>query len=297
MKYGYANLLSEAIDAALLTHEDCRAFQIVCPICREPVFKVERARPESLHYLSHYAAAAAYSAECELRVGKFDPREVEAQNALSRGQKIALFLKVFREAVLRYEMRCPREKSDTLLRLLERSKPLEFLRGQMLQWGERFGSEDWIFLEGAEHYVKEDVGIEHPMWKTGLAIQTQQRIALDMWRTLWTPPARENACFLWNFGYAMVMSRLQISLDRGLLDAPSRLLRRYVEKLVQSSRRGGMQLLAEMGATPAPQPFAEPGSNYFIKLQAEVTHEMIGCLLRLPYLEILRENQQQSERS
>lgn len=54
MKLGYSNLLSELIRAELIDYKDSEKFQIVCPCCKEPVFKVIRSNESiPIHYLSH----------------------------------------------------------------------------------------------------------------------------------------------------------------------------------------------------------------------------------------------------
>lgn len=285
MRYGHSLLLSETIDAARLAYPDCAAMQIVCPICREPVFKAVRERPTETHYLAHYAAAAAYAAECEMRVGRLDPREIEQQNIVSRGQKLRIFLRVLQQAIKRrdYGKNDPR-KVDTILRLLGRSKPISVLYLECVK--DRLAAiDEAMFQETAEHYVNHDM---HPGWRTGFALATQRRIAWDVWRTLQTPPEETNRRFLWLHGYAFLLARMQNALDHGVIDEPLKVLRNYAERLIQAGRARGMDLLAEMGQAAAPQGFAEPGSTYLRKLLAEITHETIGCLVRLDYFDILR---------
>jgi hypothetical protein len=296
MKYGHSILLSETIEAVRLEYPDCRAFQVVCPMCREPIFKGVREQPAVVHYLSHYGAASAYAAECELRVGRFDAGEIERQNLSSRGQRLELFLRVLRDMIKRFEYRNAREKTETLFRMLERSKPIGFLRDVFVENVAKNApgaslTDRAVFTETADYYINEDAGSHHAMWRTGFGLQTQKRIAYDLWCSLCTPACKPNLLFLFNHGYATLLGRLQASLDQGWIDEPSRQLRRYAEKLVQSSRTGGIALIVEMGNRPTPTPFAIPGSNYLNKLISEVNHEMIGCLLRLPYFEVLKEHQ------
>jgi hypothetical protein len=44
MKIALCLLLAEYVDAAEVEHADTAEFQIVCPCCRESVFKVTRMR-------------------------------------------------------------------------------------------------------------------------------------------------------------------------------------------------------------------------------------------------------------
>lgn len=285
MRYGYSLLLSEIVEAGGLGYEDCRSFQIVCPICREPVLKAVR---DETHYLAHYPAGDAYAAECELRVSRFDSLEIEKQNLSSRGQKLGLFLRVLRDAVVSRDFGNQRDKAAKLFRMLERSKPLAVLYKQFVIPASHL--DEKTFQNAAEFYINKDVGSDHEMFRTGFALSTQRRIAYDVWRTLMTAPEEPNRRFLFHNGYAMVLWRMQLLLDQGATE-PVRRLRNYAERLLELNRDGGLALLAEMARTPAPPPFAEPGSTYLIKLLGETTHEIIGSLLRIDYLDILRRHQ------
>lgn len=101
MKTGFSIILGEYIDASALTHRDCEPFQIVCPECREPMFKVERPQEtESTQYLSHYKLKTPF-ADCELRVEGASRSDREAYNAFSRNQTLEHFLGVFRSLLER----------------------------------------------------------------------------------------------------------------------------------------------------------------------------------------------------
>ncbi len=69
MKTGFSLLLQEYVNPVELDYEDCRTFQIVCPACKEPVFKVSRATAgNKADYLSHYRKDETLNEQCELRV-------------------------------------------------------------------------------------------------------------------------------------------------------------------------------------------------------------------------------------
>lgn len=293
MKFGRSILLSELIEAARIEYADCRAFQIVCPICREPVFKAVREHEanadQTRHYLSHYKAASAYSAECELRVGQFDAAQVEKENRPSRGQKLELFLRLLRDAVIRYEYKSPEPKVKTLFCVIERSKPLRELR----EWSVRTTEQEEFgapYFETAAQGFIEDVGAEHTMWKTGLGVETRQRIALEIWLALRTPAWRENMQFLWVHGYASLLGRLGAAQAAGTLNESDKRLRYYAESLIFIGARRGAELLEEMNRISTTEQADVLGATYLSRLVADVQHEMSGCLLRLPYLQILADN-------
>lgn len=282
VRYGQSLLLSETLEAAHLEYQDCAALQIVCPACREPVFKAVREIPAVTHYLAHYGAAGAYAADCEMRVGRFDPRAIELQNIISRGQKLQIFLRVLREAIER-EYTGNVSNVSSLFRMLNRSKPIAFLYRAFSTYANEIT--EAMFQAQVEFFIKNGLT---PAWRTGFAIATQRRIAWDIWRTLQTPPEEPNRRFCWLHGYALLLNTLQKSLDHGVIDEPSKVLRNYAESLVRIGRDRGMALIKEMQGIAAPQPFSEPGSSYTGKLASEVTYWMMVGLVQLDYFDILR---------
>ena len=52
-----------------------------------------------------------------------------------------------------------------------------------------------------------------------------------------------------------------------------------------------MGILAQMGTTPVGPPFAIAGSDLLSKTASEITHEMIGTLIALPFFEQIKNAQ------
>lgn len=291
MKTGYANLLGEYIDAAHIDYADCKSFQIVCPNCKEPIFKVQRVGELALHYLSHYAAAKAFATDCELRVGGLEQRQLEQHNHASREQRLKLFLGVLRHTVTAQFYRAGKDKVPVMQRLLNRSKAVTWLREgafqNMAQHGSQFLDD---FEECAKAYIDEGIGENDPVWNTGFAMSVQVRIAKDMMASLMTGAGRENFYWLWNHAYVFLESRLEGMRLAGTQTPRFALIEQHLARLPQCSRTEGMQRLAEMANTPMyPPEVAEPGFKMLLKVMAEIQHEMVGCLIRLPYFELLRE--------
>jgi len=59
--------------------------------------------------------------------------------------------------------------------------------------------------------------------------------------------------------------------------------------LIRSGKKSGMQLIADMSAIPIYPPYVQQPATYVLKVAAEIGHEMVGTLLRLPYFELLKE--------
>lgn len=101
MKDAYSNLLGEYVQAHQVDHVDIDGFQIVCPCCREDIFKVVRETEDKVStFFSHYRASVAFSvAECERRVGSLTASEKAEASNLSRARTVAMLRSVIRDAV------------------------------------------------------------------------------------------------------------------------------------------------------------------------------------------------------
>ena len=104
MKTAYSLFLHEYIDPASIEYEDCKSFQIVCAVCKEPVFKVSRNYlGKETHYFSHYKKDETLNSQCELRVSRITHNKIDEVRKESRNQKLSLFIKVFQDMVLQKE--------------------------------------------------------------------------------------------------------------------------------------------------------------------------------------------------
>jgi hypothetical protein len=143
MNDAYSIFLSSYYKAQEIDYENIAQLQMVCPCCREPVFKVARqSETGSIAYFSHHKVQAAISAECERRVAGLSVEQKEAVNAASRGQSLALFRSVVTGALKKipiheriYEpssggpSRKWAQKVAVLLRVLVRENDLENVVG------------------------------------------------------------------------------------------------------------------------------------------------------------------------
>ncbi len=138
MKTGYSLLLGEYIDAEKVNYLDCKLFQIVCPNCKEPIFKVDRELVSTpVEYLSHYNRDKGYVAECELRVNSLSREEIATSNNLSRGQRLEYFLSVLQETIsttLYPQDETSQTKVNKLLNRVAKSKSLKHYRELMFDY-------------------------------------------------------------------------------------------------------------------------------------------------------------------
>lgn len=291
MKTGYSNLLGEYLKAEDLEYPDCKGFQVVCPVCREPVFKVLRSGELALHYLAHYAAQKSFAADCELRVGSLNSVAAEKHNAASRGQRLAYFLKVLRKAVSELYYSGGEKEASAAQAEVNHSKALVGLRKAAffaMQTGRDLFLEQ--FLIYADSYIEEGLSSDDPVWKTGFSMAVQVRIAKDMLASLLTSTGKENFLWLWNHAYQFFLYRQYLARQAGTQPPIFAEMEGYLRQLLQSSHAEGRNLIRRMANIPMYPPHVrEPGTRMNIKVLAEISHEMIGSLIRLPYFDLLRE--------
>lgn len=296
MKTGYSLLLGEFIDAEVIGYTDCKSFQIVCPICREPVFKVERNHPPpALHYLSHYEASKAFASDCELRVKAISDQEKDRDNSLSRGQKLEYFLSVLREEILRKEFGTSPENIEKVrqaIKAMMNAPGVQIFRDifhrHQLSNHEMNTPHNLSIL--FDEYIKDIVSVGGEFPTTGFAIATQKRIATDVWLHLLSAKAMGNFSFLFCSGYLVFSGRIEEAQRRRPIYQFEQDFLVVLARLIKISRKKAEALLVKMGSTSIGPPYAISGSTYFSKVASEICHEMLGILLRLPYFEMLSRN-------
>lgn len=289
MKTGYSILLGEYIDAAILDYRDCEPFQVVCPACYEPLFKVQRKKEEdAINYLSHYSADKSYAGDCDLRVDSQLRSAYESKNKIARDQRLQYFINVFQDMVARHEI-YP-HGTGTSQKIFNRSKALKWFCGLLYDNARKQMRNDADLDAIADDYLKDmaEVGVT---LETSFAMSVQKRIAIDIWKYLLSDKGEPNFHFLFNHAYLIFMMRLNTPRAGETAEgiAYMQQMLAFVAKIPETSKEKGMMIFAEMGRTPLGPPIAAEVNNYFGKAAAEISHEMIGCLLGLPYFEFLKE--------
>lgn len=295
MRTGYCILLGEYIEAPWIEYRDCEALQIVCPSCYEPVFKVVANRDaEEKHYLSHYRKDAAFDAECELRVKSVSIPEQQRHNSDSREQRLLYFLRVFLSALQRDPFISYRHDIQRTHSEITRSRSYrEFRAVHFEQMRAGMQESPDAFRDFAADYWN-DIG----QWPSGIpktvfATEVQTRIAFDMLKCLVTEPGRSNYCALFNHSALYLAGRVQ-SKAEGSNDSSGETtvcltLSHFLEGLLSGVEDRVRAALFEMRNTPINPPWVAEPSSYLLKVSSEISHEMVGSLLRLPYFELLRD--------
>jgi hypothetical protein len=293
MKTGYSMLLGEYINSEAISYTDCKSFQIVCPICREPIFKVERNQPPpTLHYLSHFEASKAFSTDCELRVKGISDQEKERDNGLSRGQKLEYFLSILREEILKREFGTSPQNVENIRREILRwmdAPGVQLFRDlfykHQLSNNEMNAPDNLSIL--FDEYVKdiENAGGDFPI--TGFVIATQKRIATDMWLHLLSAKAMENFSFLFCAAFGLLSERIALASKQRSLHQFEQDFMGALGQLVRVGRQKAEAIVDALISTPIAPPYAISESTYLSKITSDICFEMLGILLRLPYFEML----------
>lgn len=291
MKTGYSILLGEFVDAKALEHRDCEPFQVVCAVCNEPLFKVERAaEAASTEYLSHYRQGDSFDAACELRAQSKTQAERNKHNAESRDQKLKYFLSVFTSLLERDPYFSYGKGIETTHKQINRSNAWRFFRNEHLESARASGIGDRTEFRGmADFYIKEGYELQG-FPSTGFSTTTQIRISSDLMGLLLSAPGKPNYEALFNHAAIYLLSRF--STPNPLATAEdnevSNNIARFVMSLITFGKKAGMDALTEMAQTRLYPPYVERPSSYILKVASEISHEMIGTLLRLPYFMALK---------
>ena len=293
MKIGYSLLLGEYLQAESISYDDCNPFQIVCPVCKEPVFKVVRdLNASSSQYLSHYNKDKSYDNECELRVTSIPRESIEKTNSFSRGQRLEYFLKVLQQAILEefYPDESEQSRAEQFANKLRRSKGLKEYREFLLSHARKiYPSLTYEEIQEAlDGYTDDITEVSGEFPPTEFSLMIQKRIAHDIWLHLLSPKARDNYLFVFSHAYIALLVRLELARnERGAFDFEI-CLNDSMVKLADAHIKEGRRILSNLAGWQIGPPYAIEGSNLFSKMSAEIEHEMLGILLHLPYFELLQ---------
>jgi len=293
MRLGYSILLGEMIDAAQLEYRDCEHFQVVCPQCQEPVFKVHREGGKETHYLAHYAAKAAYQDTCERRAARYTPAELEAANHIARNQRLQYFLDKLRHVLAQSPIYA--RDADVVHRRLNKAPGVAEFRD--LVWQNIRAHRHETFETAADDYL---YNLEVAGWgiSTTFSKARQRQIAGDMWAMLTSAPGRAGFDYLCNHAILRETGNVAGSArqETGVLRYAMETQFNYINGLMTLKKPKVLRLLGEMAVTRMPAGLNkvrgvedDEDSTYLSRLFGNTVIEMIGTLMTLPYFELLRQ--------
>jgi len=275
MKIAYSTLLGEYVRADEVEHADTAPFQIVCPACRDPVFKVARQANGGLStFFSHHHKPKEIVADCELRVGGISQAEQDHVNTASRGQTLKAFQRVLRDALALDTAAYPLGLEASHAEIAAHQTISTFLNGVETFLTRREVSGDFNKL--ADTYLKniDSAGIE---LETAFSIGIQRRIALDLVKHLEAPSSGRSRMFLLRHVFMLEMQNA-LSLQRvDLSQHPTSVP--FVDFYSKITRMD----LAALSRWINPDEGMRRSSIVSLSFRTS----LVGTLLRLPYREML----------
>lgn len=285
MKLGYSILLGEHIDAALLDRSDVKDFQVVCPNCREPLFKLVRDdKGVDRHFLSHYERASALDADCDLRVSGYKATEIEKTNAISRGQKIEYFLSVIQDAARNATGIFKDEATgkDAIQRVLNSPRFMAFWKDYRRA------------LVQSKDIMMKDFGAFADEWqegqyevKTTFAREVQVRISSDVLRHLLSPNAAPSFYYVIACGTLFTIALTEGRFERNDVLPDAVHMHKLLVALIRPERMSPPVWEFEAKRIYRYPMVVEPMPAWS-KMAAEIYSNTIGILTRIPYFELLK---------
>lgn len=291
MRNAYSILLGEYVEAVEVEHRDTVGFQIVCPCCRDAVFKVARTKDDRRSdFFSHHRSPPEVVADCELRVGSMSDAARAESTAVSRGQSLREFRKVLGDALdLDAAAQIPPEEIDEYRRTLR--VPFAGRDGRALTVYLRTyvsalaGPSAEAFLDAYEF----DLGRAGIVLDTAFARRIQKRIAFDLMTHVVAPHASK--AFQSLMGHALQQYRRLVDDDMRRLgsyagDHAEQLagVSRILE-MVYGLRRTGFAEMLVRHAQATERGLEVVGMRTFAEI---LPMHVFGTLMRLPYREMLQ---------
>lgn len=276
MKTGYSLLLGELVPATAVEHADTVGFQICCPECRDPVFKVARTQGDNatVEFFSHHRAPKDVVAECELRVGAIGDAEIASRNAASRGQTLKAFLSVLRDAlaldVAMYRPLTPQQSHSVMRSYPKMAWLFEYMEIALVN------SELDGFAAMADYYLGsiEQAGMR---LETGFSRGIQRRIALDIVEHLRAPHMAKSRSYLIEHVFCYGCTTLANRNELTPFMADVKRLYDLAQDTSPAFERAFDQL----------QNGTYDGNVGFHLLTYHIQQDVMSCLLRLPYMKML----------
>lgn len=290
MKTAFSLLLQEYVNPFELDYEDCRTFQIVCPVCKEPIFKVSRKIDDkATDYFSHYRQDKTLNEQCELRVNRIPTERIEETRSESRNQKLVLFLGVFQDIIWENEYsKTNIKKAKQRYFQLNKSRVFSLYNKHQLQnFRDVVKDKNEIldmFKESLENLYE---NLED--FKSNFALNLQMDFAYDFFQHLLAGHSKANFFFLLKHAYILYLEKLEkeskhnelLTWEQSMFDYLCRFLKTQNEK-----KR--MNIMNRMGEYKIISPYTHEEIDLFIMFGSQLGYLAFGILLRIPYLEILQ---------
>jgi hypothetical protein len=291
MKTAFSLFLREYINPKHIDYTDCGTFQIVCAVCKEPVFKVSRGiEGKTTDYFSHYRRDETLNKQCELRVNHISEKRFEEARSESRDQNLHLFLQVFQDIIWENEYnKTTRKKAKQQFFQLSRSQVLSTFFRLILQ---RFRNEIEdkneifdMFDESLENIYDESTG-----FTSNYATALQKEFAFDFLHHLLAGHSKANFFFLLNHAFILVLEKLEGKKKNGESVPWEEAMFEYLNKFLKTqNEKKRMSIMNKMGEFEMISPYTRQEIDLYIMFGSYLHYNAFGILLRIPYLQLLKQ--------
>ena len=292
MQTAYSLLLQEYVNPRELDYPDCRAFQVVCAACKEPVFKVcRRVGGATTHYFSHYRKDETLNEQCELRVSRIPAERIEESRSESRNQKLSLFLRVFQEIVWKTEYsEAGAKKAKQRFFQLSRSRVFTAFSRPIFEWYRSVAhdrNEIYDYFEESLENLYED----YEDFRSDFAIRLQMDFAYDFFQHLLAGHSKANFYFLLRHAYIHLLEELEEKRDRSETASWEQAMLDYLSRFLKTqNEKKRMSIIAAMGDYEMISPYTHEEADLHVMFGSQLSYHALGILLRIPYLELLLES-------
>lgn len=288
MKKGYSNVHGLIVDAAELDYRDCEAFQIVCPECREFVFKsIRRGDDGAIHYFSHYAADPEANQHCELRVAQRFADGIPAEDLVEHEQTLQHYIACFSNMLDSLPMFGSPKGRRSLHANINASKGAAGIRKYLRDGLTILVEQDFVrqtaFGDEADEGIFDRWDSEPGNYvpKTEFGRSIQARIATDTLRTLLTKPA----ILAWNELFSAAWTaQLAAAISFQKEDEWPDFVKHLGPVLLGAAEGKDMRReIAHLQQLPAHAPYMKYGGTWWDKLHVELMNQIVEILLQIDY--------------
>jgi len=293
MKYGYSLFLQEYIYPKDVEYEDTRLFQIICPECKEPVFKVSR--ENVVNYFSHYKKDETLNHECELRVNSISSSKINEVAVQSKNQKLNLFLKIFEDMVWDNEVGQDNiKKIKQYYYQLQRSSIFSDIKIYFLKYARDIVLDKKRLLEMFNETIQNKLK-EKEIYNSDFAMNIQKEYAYEFLNHLVAGHSKRNFHFLLSIAFIELYYDLKRKSRKRLQDWEEILFtcfNKFFRTQNDNKRvKAFQELTSQFGLSGST---GEPIDGYLL-FTIQIFQYAFSILLRLPYLEILQKKLTEKE--
>jgi len=286
MKYSYSLLIREYIYPEKVEYDDTKLFQLVCPECKEPVFKVKR--DDKINYFSHYKKKSNDDI-CNLRVDSKNKNEIELESKENRGQNLKHFLSVFKKYLALNET-----GNDKIINILEgilnKSKGINHILDFYIEIVKSFDFQKQQLFDCFDDYFMDITENNTKKFPTQLSIDLQKNYAFDFYQHLTSEIVKDNLKFLILYSAGFLTERISLASKIRRIERWEKIIVDIISKFfLPMSIDEANNLLNYLKEYKFNKESNFISENLLQKIFSEIYHESLGVLLRLPYFEMLKD--------